>query len=298
MGVHGRSMTPETAPVAASVIASMKRYGLEPMLQRYFAEWLLQHGHPVEAPDFDPEQPLPRDLKALITLGGDGTFLDSVTLAGKSGTPILGINLGRLGFLSTIMLEDIDAALVSLAKGEYELEERALVEVEGCGQGFGERNYSLNEVSVHKRDTSTMLTVHAWLEDRYLNTYWADGLIIATPTGSTAYSLSCGGPLVDPESKALVITPIAPHNLNVRPFVVPDHHEVRLQVDARGDKYLVNLDSRSVTLEGRTDLRIRRAPFDLKVVVLPGHDFLNTLRTKLGWGLDARSGSSSPRTQE
>jgi NAD+ kinase len=287
-------MAPGTAPVAASVIGSMRRHGLEPVLQRSFAEWLHEHGHAVEAPRFDP--PLPTDLKTLVTLGGDGTFLESATLAGKAGVPVLGINLGRLGFLSTVMLEDVDDALKALAEGRFELEERALVEVDGCGDGFGALNYSLNEVSVHKRDSSTMLTVHAWLEDRYLNTYWADGLIIATPTGSTAYSLSCGGPLMDPESKALVITPIAPHNLNVRPFVVPDHHEVHLQVDARGDKYLVNLDARSVTLEGRMELRIRRAPFDLKMVVLQGHDFLSTLRAKLAWGLDARSGPVSPRT--
>lgn len=289
VGVHGRRMSPGKAPVAAALLKKMEANGLVPVLQRDLAALLRDAGQPHDRPSFDdPSQA--KDMELFITMGGDGSFLDAVAMVGDLGIPMVGINLGRLGYLSTVRLEDTDAALGALVARRFRIQERGLVQIDGCGDGFGGRNFALNEVSVHKRDSSTMLSVQAHLGDRYLNTYWADGLIIATPTGSTAYSLSCGGPLLDPTSNVFVLTPIAAHNLNVRPFVVPDHHEVRLVVNPRGDKYLVNLDSRNVTLEASAELHIRKAPFALKLVLPEGYDHLDTLRSKLAWGLDLRSG--------
>ncbi len=297
-GVHGRRMTASTAPMVVRILAAMSALGIEPVVEEMLAAWLREHGAREPWHTFDGLEPLPRGFDVFITLGGDGTFLDGVAMVGNSGVPMVGINLGRLGYLANVRVEDYGTALRGLVDGRYAIQQRALVQVDGCGDALGERTFALNEVSVHKRDSSTMLSIRAQLGDRYLNTYWADGLIIATPTGSTAYSLSCGGPLLDPDCDAFVITPIAPHNLNVRPFVIPDHHEVRLNVDARGDKYLVNLDSRNATLDTSAELRISKAPFNLQVVHFAGQDHLDTLRSKLTWGLDMRSGAPPQRTPE
>jgi NAD+ kinase len=212
-----------------------------------------------------------------------------VALVGHHGIPVLGINLGRLGFISHVQLEEVGSALDRVARGAFRLDERSMLSLEGHNGDQDDWPHALNEVSVHKRDTYTMVAVHAYLDGQFLNTYWSDGLIVATPTGSTAYSLSCGGPLLDPHSKALVLTPIAPHNLNVRPYVVPDDVTITLVVEARGDKYLVNRDSRSSTLAEPVPLTIRKAPFAARLVQLEGVAFMDTLRTKLNWGLDARS---------
>lgn len=290
VGVHGRRMSPDMAPVAAGLLKKMEAHGMVPVLQQDLATMLGNAGQAHDRPVFDASSPQARGMELFIIMGGDGSFLDAVAMVGDLGIPMVGINLGRLGYLSTVRLEETDAALGALVARRFRIQERSLVQIDGCGDGFGGRNFALNEVSVHKRDSSTMLSVQAHLGDRYLNTYWADGLIIATPTGSTAYSLSCGGPLLDPTSNVFVLTPIAAHNLNVRPFVVPDHHEVRLVANPRGDKYLVNLDSRNVTLEASSELHIRKAPFALKLVLPEGYDHLDTLRSKLAWGLDLRSG--------
>ena len=297
-GVHGRRMSATSAPLVVRVLAALKKHGIEVSLEEMLAAWLREHGVREPWPTFDGLDPLPRGFDVFITLGGDGTFLDGVAMVGSTGLPMVGVNLGRLGYLSTVRVEDLDTALAALTEGRFTIEERSLVQVDGCGDALGDRNFALNEISVHKRDSSTMLSIRASLGDRYLNTYWADGLIVATPTGSTAYSLSCGGPLLDPACDSFVITPIAPHNLNVRPFVIPDHHVVHLNVDARGDKYLVNLDSRNATLDTSAELRISKAPFNLRMVHFQGQDHLDTLRSKLTWGLDMRSGLNPLRTPE
>lgn len=295
--VHGRRMTPATVPLVVQVLASLKQHGFTAALEENLADWLREHGYKEDHRRFDINGALPVDAELFITLGGDGTFLDGVAMVGASGVPMLGVNLGRLGYLASVGTDGIDAVLRAVMKGDTTIEERGLVQVHGCGDLLGSRNYALNEISVHKRDSSTMLSVKASIGDRYLNTYWADGLIVATPTGSTAYSLSCGGPLLDPACEAFVLTPIAPHNLNVRPFVVQDHNPIRLTVDPRGDLYLVNLDSRNVTMGHSTELVIGKAPFRLKLLRPKGHDHLDTLRSKLAWGLDLRSGPSHPATK-
>jgi NAD+ kinase len=289
VGVNGREMAEENIPLVLDVLQRMVRHGMEPQLTGGLAEWLVRKGVAVEFPVLTPEMMIGPDLDLCIGLGGDGTLLDTVALVGRSGIPILGINLGRLGFLSNVRLEDVDGALADLRSGRYSLQDRSLLEVIDHAEELGAHNFALNEVSISKRDSASMVAVHVHLGADYLNTYWADGLIIATPTGSTAYSLSCGGPILYPTSDALVINPISPHNLNVRPFVVPDHFTIRLQLEARSDKCLLNLDSRSVTVEGDSQVTIRRAPFTVKMVQLEDQDFLHTLRTKLHWGLDQRS---------
>ena len=288
--VNGRGMESRMAPVVSTVLASMRKAGLEPQITPTLAQWLNEHGIPVVdkvLPDGDLTK---QDLDLCIGLGGDGTLLDTVALVGRAGIPVLGINLGRLGFLSNVRLEEVDSALSVLKEGRYALQDRSLLEVIDMPE-LGIRNFALNEVSIHKRDSASMISVHVHLGNDYLNTYWSDGLIIATPTGSTAYSLSCGGPVLYPTSDALVINPISPHNLNVRPFVVPDHFTIRLQLDARTDVCLLNLDARSTSIGGQSTVTIRRAPFTVKMVQLEGHDFLRTLREKLNWGLDLRSGA-------
>jgi NAD+ kinase len=282
-------MADENIPLVLDVLQRMVRQGMEPQLTSGLAEWLIRKGATVEFPVLTPELLSAQDLDLFIGLGGDGTLLDTVALVGRTGIPILGINLGRLGFLSNVRLEDVDGALADLRSGRYSLQDRSLLEVIDHADELGAHNFALNEVSISKRDSASMIAVHVHLGADYLNTYWADGLIIATPTGSTAYSLSCGGPILYPTSDALVINPISPHNLNVRPFVVPDHFTIRLQLEARSDKCLLNLDSRSVTVEGDSQVTIRRAPFTVKMVQLEDQDFLHTLRTKLHWGLDQRS---------
>ena len=289
VGVNGREMADENIPLVLDVLQRMVRQGMEPQLTSGLAEWLIRKGVAMKFPILATELLSSQDLDLFIGLGGDGTLLDTVALVGRTGIPILGINLGRLGFLSSVRLEDVDGALADLRSGRYSLQDRSLLEVIDHADELGAHNFALNEVSISKRDSASMIAVHVHLGADYLNTYWADGLIIATPTGSTAYSLSCGGPILYPTSDALVINPISPHNLNVRPFVVPDHFTIRLQLEARSDKCLLNLDSRSVTVEGDSQVTIRRAPFTVKMVQLEDQDFLHTLRTKLHWGLDQRS---------
>ncbi|MBX2979728.1 MAG: NAD kinase [Flavobacteriales bacterium] len=288
VAVHGREMAPGNAEPLVHVLHRMQAHGLAPHLTATLAQWLHSLGHPVTLPVL-PDDGRHDELDLWMGLGGDGTLLDTVARTARSGVPVLGINLGRLGFLSSVRLEQVDEALAALAQGRYALQDRSLLEVTDHRELLGDRNFALNEVSVTKRDSASMVAVHVHLGEEFLNTYWVDGLIIATPTGSTAYSLSCGGPILHPTSGALVINPISPHNLNVRPFVVPDHYTIRLQLEARNDRCLLNLDSRGVDIDGQGTVTIRRAPYAVKLVQLEGSSFLDTLRTKLNWGLDLRS---------
>lgn len=289
IAVNGRAMDADSGPLVTSTIGRMKAHGLEPFLTSSLATWLTELGEELPCPVLADTELARHDLDLCISLGGDGTLLDTVTLVGRSGIPVLGINLGRLGFLANVKLDTLDMALAAIKNGRYMLEDRALLEVTDHADLLGSTNFALNEVSVHKRDSASMIAVHVHLGADYLNTYWADGLIIATPTGSTAYSLSCGGPVLYPTSDALVINPICPHNLNVRPFVVPDHFTITLRLEARSDRCLLNLDSRSSAIDGQSTITIQRARFTVKMVQLENSDFLNTLRTKLSWGFDVRS---------
>ncbi len=230
-----------------------------------------------------------KNIDVLISIGGDGSLLDTLMYVRNSGIPILGINTGRLGFLASVSKEDIEQALEMLVQKKYVLDKRSLLRLESKNNLFGEVNYALNEVTIHKKDTVSMITIHAYIDGEFLNSYWADGLIISTPTGSTAYSLSCGGPIIAPESESLVITPMSPHNLNVRPIVIPDKSVLKLKIEGRSKDYLVSLDSRSEIVDESFELTIRKEDFSINLIKLEMQNFLSTIRNKLLWGLDKRN---------
>lgn len=228
-------------------------------------------------------------VDVVLSVGGDGTLLDTVTYVGAQQIPILGINTGRLGFLATIPYDNINVALDALYKGHYTLDDRALIRVDSDQEIFDGINFGLNEFSVLKRDSSSMIVVHTYIDGEYLNSYWADGLVVATPTGSTGYSLSTGGPLVLPQTNNFVISPVCPHNLNVRPMIVSDKSVISFEIEGRSSSYLASLDSRSVPVNMSVQLAVRRENFVARLVKLHHVNFLSTLRNKLNWGLDKRN---------
>ncbi len=229
------------------------------------------------------------DIDAIFSLGGDGTMLDTLAMVGRNQTPILGINTGRLGFLATIAKDQIEHAMDLFLGGKYSIDLRTLICLETKENLFTSQNYCLNEFAILRRETSSMIVVKAYLNGQYLNTYWADGLMVATPTGSTGYSLSCGGPILAPQSKDFVITPVSPHNLNVRPLIVPDTSELTFEVESGKTNYLISLDSRSEPVIGNIMLKVRKADFSANLIKIEGDNFFDTLKNKLSWGLDKRN---------
>lgn len=234
---------------------------------------------------------LDKSYDLFFSIGGDGTILKSVTFVGDLGIPIVGINTGRLGFLSTIKKEKIAESITQILNGAYRLSERSLltIETDPPNDEIEDLNFALNEVAVNRKNTTSMIKVETLVNDRFLTSYWSDGLIVATPTGSTGYSLSCGGPIIDPSTNSIVLTPIAPHNLNARPIVIPDSSKISLTVTGREKTYLVSMDSRIATLEDNTTIIIKKAPFTIKLVQLLNDSFIKTLRKKLLWGEDKRN---------
>lgn len=238
---------------------------------------------------FKTNADLKNGIDYMLSLGGDGTFLETLIYVRDSGIPILGINTGRLGFLANVAKTEINAAIDSLVQKKFTIDTRALLSLSTTSNLFGDVNYGLNELTVMKKDSSAMITVNAYINGEYLNSYFADGLIVATPTGSTAYSLSCGGPLVMPGSQNFVITPIAPHNLNVRPLVISDNHVITLKITGRSTHYLVSLDSRSEVIDSSIELTLKKADFYVNLIKLENQSFFSTIRNKLLWGLDKRN---------
>ncbi len=225
----------------------------------------------------------------LFSVGGDGTLLDTVFIVRDSYIPVVGINAGRLGFLSSLSKENIESAIDSLDKGHFALDPRTLLRLESNHPIFEGENVALNEFTIHKKESSSMITIHTYLNGEYLNSYWADGIMISTPTGSTGYSLSCGGPIMVPQSESFVITPIAPHNLTVRPIVVSDKNVISLEVEGRSQHFMATLDSRSATINSSYQLAVRKENYCINLVRLSSDNFLTTLRKKLNWGLDTRN---------
>lgn len=227
----------------------------------------------------------------MFTLGGDGTFLRAVTYVRDLNIPIVGINMGRLGFLATIQKENIKASVKALINKEYSIKERSLLTVKTSTKNtdISTINFALNEVTVARRNTTSMITIETYLDDEYLTSYWADGLIVSTPTGSTGYSLSCGGPVITPQAKSFVLTPIAPHNLNARPLVIPDETNIKLKITGREKQALISLDSRITAIDNETEVFIKKASFTIKTIQLQDQTFLKTLRNKLLWGEDKRN---------
>jgi NAD+ kinase len=223
----------------------------------------------------------------VISLGGDGTMLETLEYVRKSGIPVLGVNTGRLGFLATVYKEDFEKAIQLLIKEKFTLDKRELIELDKT-TCFNEVNYALNEFTIHKKESSAMINIDTYVDDIFLNSYFADGLIVSTPTGSTAYSLSCGGPIMVPDSDNFIITPIAPHNLNVRPIVISNNKTLSFKVSGRSDSFNVSLDSRSKTINNLSELIIKKADFKFHMINLEGQHFFETLRNKLLWGIDKR----------
>lgn len=291
IAVFGTSISPEFIPVLLKFFKFFEVRKTQLQLYEPFYSFLAEemnfspyytrffHSHL----DFDTENDL------VFSIGGDGTFLQSVQNIRNFNVPVVGVNSGRLGFLADISQDLIIDALTDIMEGRYQLIERTMLEALVDGKMLEGFNLALNEATVLKTDNSSMIKINAFIDGEFLNTYWADGLIVATPTGSTAYSLSVGGPILTPGSESFVVSPIAPHNLAIRPIVVPDHNEIRLDVSGRGASYLASLDSTSMNVDFSKSLIIRKAGVRLKTIVPVGHSFFNTLRNKLMWGLDKRN---------
>jgi len=238
---------------------------------------------------FQYSNEIAQHIDYLLTLGGDGTLLDSVNIVRNTNVKVMGINMGRLGFLATVNKTEIENALTALQQKTYIVDERTLLQVALEKPLFGDLIYGLNEFTIYKKDSSSMITVHAFINGEFLNSYWADGVIVATPTGSTGYSLSCGGPVIQPASKTLVVTPIAPHNLNVRPIVVDENVEISFDAEGRNDQFIATLDSRHTIIDVDDIPKVKKADFKLQLIRLPESSFLHSLRSKLMWGVDKRN---------
>lgn len=291
IALYGLTVNPDFIGEIATLFQLLQAKKVKIFVYRPFLDYLQQDCcvEPQIAGFFEHGADLPEDVSYMISLGGDGTFLKSFMTVKNREIPLVGINSGRLGFLSDISHGELETALNDLLDGNIFIDERSVLELEIVDQNQSDFQYAMNEITVTRLDSSSMIKIHASVNDEFLNTYWADGLIVSTPTGSTAYSLSVGGPILTPDSENFVISPIAPHNLTVRPIVVPDRYQITLQVEGRGLHFLTTVDSKSEAFYFSVMLKIRKAPFKVKTVRLKNHSFFSTLRNKLMWGLDKRN---------
>lgn len=291
LALYSQLFKPADTQALHTLLSCLEEQGIRPLVFQGLADAAMTHLPAFGACEtFDsPESLLNGQPDAFICLGGDGTFLNALTLVRDSGIPLIGINLGRLGFLASIDSAHIPLAIQAFVHDRYGIEERSLLQLESSHPLFSDCPWAINDFTVLKRDTSSMITVDTFLNGDFLNTYWADGLIVSTPTGSTGYSLSCGGPVVFPRSGNFVLTPVAPHNLGVRPMVIPDEAVLSFEVRGRSENFLATLDSRFETITQAHQIAIRKAPFPLRLVQFHGHSFLATLREKLAWGRDLRN---------
>lgn len=289
IGIHGKDFQDKSTRFLVRVLDSLKQRNIETWVSDKFLKLVKPtrlKGYKLKS--FDHTTNL-GNLDFFLSLGGDGTMLESVTYIGKAEVPILGINTGRLGFLAINSRDDSEAAIESLVNGNYRIDSRSLLRLISSSKLFDNLNFALNDFTIIKKDTSSMITVHVHVDGQLLNSYWADGIIVSTPTGSTGYSLSCGGPLVYPESESFIITPVSPHNLGTRPIVLSDKSEITFQIEGRSKKYLVSLDSRFETIDDSVKLKIKKERFKVNLVQLEGQHYFQTLRQKLNWGLDIRN---------
>lgn len=292
VAIYGQYYQNSTEPIIKDIFVFFNTNKVEMVIDSEFLKILYEKNIVrKEYKTFESHTELDQSFDMLISIGGDGTILRAATLVRDSGVPILGINAGRLGFLATVQKENIAAFMQFVIEKKYTISKRTLLSL-SCSpnnEAIEDINFAMNEITVSRKDTTSMITIDTYLNDEFLNSYWADGLIISTPTGSTGYSLSCGGPILTPDVKSLVITPIAPHNLNARPLVIPDETEIRLKVSGREENYLVSLDSRITSVKNESILTIKKTPFEINMVEIPEETFSKTLRTKLLWGEDKRN---------
>ncbi len=290
VAIYSRIVDYELQNGVQQLFHELVKQKIEPVVHSPFLE-IISSSFPLpeKISVFHDSKDLNESIDFLISLGGDGTLLDTVSLVQNKNIPVLGINFGRLGFLASIGKEEMITAVTSLANRTFVVDKRSLIHLDANKSLFGKVPYGLNEFAIHKTDTSPMIKIHTYMNGEFLNTYWADGLIVATPTGSTGYSLSCGGPVIFPDSSSFVITPVAPHNLNVRPIVVPDENIISFEIEGRADNFICALDSRKEIVDKSVQLAVRRESFTLSLIRLNENNFLQTLRNKLSWGLDTRN---------
>ena len=290
IAIHGKTFTPDTKALIEKLWADIGANMADSILSESFKSHLLSHGFEIaNLASYADDAGIPAGIDMALSIGGDGTLLETLTHIGALEIPILGINTGRLGFLATLSPPEVLPALKQINSGHYHIENRCLVAVHSDMDLFEGKDFGLNEVGIMKTDTSSMIQIKAFVDGNYLNTYWADGVIVSTATGSTGYSLSVGGPLVMPSSDIFIIAPMSPHNLNVRPLVVSSSSKLRFEVSSRSQNFLVSIDSRSKAVDSKMAITVEKAEFVAKIVKIPGDDFLQTLRNKLNWGLDVRN---------
>lgn len=292
IAIYGQYYKDNTAEIIEKVLNVFETYNPEVAFESNFYNVLNEHNllsKPFNT--FTSHEELNEGFTLFISIGGDGTMLRAATFVRDKNIPIVGINAGRLGFLATVQQENIESLLPLIFENKFKISPRSLItlDYDGKTEELEGLDYALNEITVSRKDTTSMITIEIRLNGDYLNSYWADGLIISTPTGTTGYSLSCGGPILIPEVNSFVITPIAPHNLNARPLVIPDDTEIELIVSSREEQHLISLDSRRITVDVETVVRIKKAPFKINLVEFPQEKFLTTLRKKLLWGEDKRN---------
>ena len=288
--IYSRTMEVNQQNEVQLFFDALSQQKIEPVIfQQYFEQIKNVIRIPEGTGTFSLSEDLTEEIDFFISLGGDGTLLDSVTLVRNKNIPVMGINFGRLGFLASIGRDEVETAIKALANRTYIIDKRSMIHLDADFHLFGNVPFALNEFAIHKRDTESMLKINTYLNGEFLNNYWADGLIVATPTGSTGYSLSCNGPIVFPDTASFVITPVAPHNLNVRPIIVPDSNIISFEIESRSDRIICALDSRREITDKKVQLAVRKESFMLNLVRLSENNFLQTLRNKLTWGLDKRN---------
>ena len=283
VAIHSRDFHSKSSAFIENLISLLHSLGADPIVSDQIKKHLTS-----PSKSFDHKSGL-RNVDYFVSVGGDGTLLESVTYAAKQEIPILGINTGRLGFLATVSREETEKAIGMMCAGKMKTDKRTLLNLSSDVKLFNGFSYALNDFTIMKKDSSSMITVHVFVNGELLNSYWADGIVVATPTGSTGYSLSCGGPLMVPGTDSLIITPVSPHNLTARPIVISDKSEITFKIEGRSKKFLVSLDSRFETIDDSVKLKIKRAPFKVKLLQFQGHNHFNTLRQKLNWGIDVRN---------
>ena len=289
LAIHGKEFSADMKPLMEKLWADISTNNSQIQISESFIAHLKEHGFRVdEFQSYSVDQG-PENVQMAWSIGGDGTFLETLSHVGAKEIPILGINTGRLGFLATLSPEEVPQALQHVLSNEFSIEDRCLVSVDAEIDLFHGRDFGLNEVGIMKTDSSSMIQIKTFLDGNYLNTYWADGIIVSTATGSTGYSLSVGGPLVIPTSDSFIIAPMSPHNLNVRPLIVSSDSVLKFEVSSRSHNFLISIDSRSRVIDSKISIEVKKAAFSGKIVKIPGDNFLQTLRNKLNWGLDVRN---------
>lgn len=290
IAIFGKTVNPKNVIFIVEILAELRRHGLRYVVDEAYARLLSEeHDVHIDGDTYRHFDEVRAQTDVVFSLGGDGTILDAVTFIQDTETPILGINFGRLGFLANVGTDQIVEAIEVVEKGKYLIDRRSLIELHCNKPIFQDFPYALNEMTIQRKDQSSMITVHTYLNGELLNEYWADGLIISTPTGSTGYSLSCGGPIIYPTSGNFVLTPIAPHNLNVRPIIVTDDVVLSFEVTGRGDSFLCTLDSRFEKIDSSFELAVKKASFGVRLVRLTDMNFISSLKNKLNWGKDQRN---------